>query len=547
MPPYSKNTWVDEVLAGDSRYNILENDGTSIESNVQIELDTSVVTAGTPLTAARMNNIEAGIENVSKASIQADYSATSTLTGTKTLTDSDVPIQFLDPGGSARDVILPVEAGTNHSFVIVNSADAAETLTVKNDAGDTIGTVAQSENKMFVSNGVAWKVLSGGGTAEQIKETSGPTTLTIGDIANGEYLKRNGTSIEGGTPAGGGAAVVNKLLNGGFSIWQRGGIASAVTMTDNTFNGPDMWFSLIQGSGPTVQRIAGGYNSQYALKMVMGGTTYRGGFGQVLEAGKSIAWRGKNAIFQFMAKAVKNAGSGSIDIRCAILEWTGTADEITVDLINDWASADYTIGASKFFANSTLTLVGTAKVSAAHNVDTAISVTGEVSTSCNNLIVLWWIEDVPDHAADYIQVSEAGIYEATAVQDWKCPENEQSQCERFCEVISSAENGEAATYGVAQCASTTRALNSLRFRTLKRRVPDVSLSALSDWAFYDDAIMAFKPWTSVAFSKTTAGCHFDVTCSGGGLGGAGHATLMCPNSATTNARIYITAEIYKVS
>lgn len=61
---YTKNTWQDEVLSGDERYNILDNGGAPIESNVQINLATSVAQAGTEFDAAKMNNIENGIDAI---------------------------------------------------------------------------------------------------------------------------------------------------------------------------------------------------------------------------------------------------------------------------------------------------------------------------------------------------------------------------------------------------------------------------------------------------------------------------------------------------
>ena len=61
---YTKNTWVDEVLAGDERYNIAQDDGTPIESTVQIALATDVAQAGTAVDAAKMNNIEEGIDGL---------------------------------------------------------------------------------------------------------------------------------------------------------------------------------------------------------------------------------------------------------------------------------------------------------------------------------------------------------------------------------------------------------------------------------------------------------------------------------------------------
>jgi hypothetical protein len=64
---YTKNTWVDESLAEDERYNILTTGGSSLYNDIQIELSSSVAVAGTALDAAVMNNIEDGIDAIDDA------------------------------------------------------------------------------------------------------------------------------------------------------------------------------------------------------------------------------------------------------------------------------------------------------------------------------------------------------------------------------------------------------------------------------------------------------------------------------------------------
>jgi len=61
---YTKNTWADEVLSDAERYDILDDDSIAIYEDVQINLATSVVTAGTAVDAAKMNNIENGIDGL---------------------------------------------------------------------------------------------------------------------------------------------------------------------------------------------------------------------------------------------------------------------------------------------------------------------------------------------------------------------------------------------------------------------------------------------------------------------------------------------------
>jgi hypothetical protein len=87
---------------------------------------------------------------------------TETLGAAKTLQTDDVVMHFLDPGGSGRDVTLPAEADSEGlMFVIVNTADAAENLTVEDDAASTVGVVGQSEMGIFVCNGTVWRHFTG--------------------------------------------------------------------------------------------------------------------------------------------------------------------------------------------------------------------------------------------------------------------------------------------------------------------------------------------------------------------------------------------------
>src|SRR3990167_7636907 len=64
--------------------------------------------------------------------------------------DADMPhVWFLDPGGAGRTVLLPAETDGLFYFV-VNTADADEDLTVKEDANvTTIGIVSRGSVVLF--------------------------------------------------------------------------------------------------------------------------------------------------------------------------------------------------------------------------------------------------------------------------------------------------------------------------------------------------------------------------------------------------------------
>lgn len=73
------------------------------------------------------------------------------------LTDQYRKYLRIDPGGSARNVDLPAEAISNGlAFVILNTADAAENLVVRDDAGATVVTISQNERAMVVCDGETW-------------------------------------------------------------------------------------------------------------------------------------------------------------------------------------------------------------------------------------------------------------------------------------------------------------------------------------------------------------------------------------------------------
>lgn len=323
---------------------------------------------------------------------------------------TDAALSILDDAtvGAIRTT-LGVGTGDSPEFTAVNIGHATDTTLTRVSAG-----VVAVEGKTILTN------------INDLTEVD-PALDDYAGIADTSDSGANKKALIGKITAK--AQNTNLLINGGFDWFQRATAATA--MTDGGYNGPDRWYSLIQGANATVERLAGTDNTNYALKAIAGGATNRFGFAQAAESYLSIPMRGRTCRFQLRVRPTLNAGSGTMDIRCAILEWTGTTDGITRDVVNDWTSSTFTTG--NFFASTTLTLVGTAVVSASHNTWTDLSVTGTVSSSCNNLIVFVWHEDVPANAADFFQASAAGLYDGTTAREWlpRPPSIELLLCYRY--------------------------------------------------------------------------------------------------------------------
>ena len=83
------------------------------------------------------------------------YSAT--LSGDLALTTDHPAVVKLDPGGAGRTITLEAESGAAGRFrLVVNSADAAEVLTINDDGGSEVSSPTQSEAALLYCDGTSW-------------------------------------------------------------------------------------------------------------------------------------------------------------------------------------------------------------------------------------------------------------------------------------------------------------------------------------------------------------------------------------------------------
>jgi len=151
----------------------------------------------------------------------------------------------------------------------------------------------------------------------------------------------------------------------------------------------DRWYVLTQTTGVQVSQTTGDV-AKNACLLTNNAIGVNQGFGlaQVVSAEETVDMRGSQVNFQVDFK-----NSNGLPVNVAILEWSGTADTVTKNVVSDWTKVDYSTATAsgKFFAYTTLTVTAVNTVTPTSSATfTQASVQGTVSATANNLIVFVW-------------------------------------------------------------------------------------------------------------------------------------------------------------
>lgn len=236
--------------------------------------------------------------------------------------------------------------------------------------GNVMGPASATAGNLAVLDATG-KVLSDGGVA--------PAALMpkAGGVFTGDVTA---PSINGGQLAG----LRNAIINGNFSISQR----APATNADDTYS-HDRWYALTQTGTIAITTLTGVENgTPHAARLTQSqATAQRMGYAQIIEGVNCKHLRGKQVTFRFGRSRL----STSANVRYAVLEWTGTEDAVTSDVVNDWTSASYTAGG--FFVASNITVSGVVQQAlTANTLADGSAVTVTLGSSFNNLILLAWTE-----------------------------------------------------------------------------------------------------------------------------------------------------------
>lgn len=297
----------------------------------------------------------------------------------------------------------------------------------------------------------------------------------------------------------------NLLINGAFAIDQRNaGASTAISDDAYCF---DRWYILTQTASVNVSQQTlqeDGISSN--IRITQNQTSaQRFGLAQIIEAKDSQRARAKALT---LMKRVRISNSQAL--RYAILEWTGTADSVTSDVVNDWTSSTYTAG--NFFLSSNLNVLGVGSITPSSATWTNLTkLTATAGSSTNNFIVFVWTEGVAAQNVT-LDIAKAQLEVSSYASDFeKRPYAlELELCKRFFEKIAGTEVSEA--IGAGYSDSTTLVYGVINYKS-KRVAPSISVSANADFT-YGNPTTGYTS-SAVTFSQIgRASSRIDLTVSG---------------------------------
>jgi hypothetical protein len=200
---------------------------------------------------------------------------------------------------------------------------------------------------------------------------------------NGFTFNDNSTQ----TTAATGFGFKNRIINGDMRIDQRNSGASTAVADDVYCF--DRWYVLTQTASVNVSQQTNQQDGiPFNIRLTQNqSSAQRMGLAQIIESSNCRDLRGGAVTLNFQVRV-----SGSQAVRYAILEWTGTADSVTSDVVNSWTNSTYTEG--QFFISTTTTVTAVGSITPSANTWTTLSVplTGTLGSSFNNITVFVWTE-----------------------------------------------------------------------------------------------------------------------------------------------------------
>jgi len=212
------------------------------------------------------------------------------------------------------------------------------------------------------------------------------------------------------------SASQNLIINGDFSVAQRGTSFTSTTWRKNDDDSYllDRWILLSDGNDIVdVTQITSPFSrSRYALQAEVENANKKFGFCQIIEADSCIPLRGQKISVSFAAKTVTSKLIENV--RVAVLEWTGTADAVTSDVVSAWGAQ----GTNPTWATNWAALNTPANLALTTTEQTFKVENLTIGASCNNLAVFVWVDDTGCAVDDILQLGEVQVVRGSVVPEF---------------------------------------------------------------------------------------------------------------------------------
>lgn len=448
-------------------------------------------------------------------------------------TAADVEVRLVSSGAIAA--IWSNEAGTtpitNPAIAFTDAVDGSfKFYAAGADRGYTVK----------VTKGAATKTITAAiGTAAQLDQSQILLQSTFTAKGGRIIATGAGASAQKAAPANGYVSVANSaasdgwtdvpfmpknpLINGCFRINQR----APATNADDTY-AHDRWYTLNQTNPIAVSTLTDVENGlPFMARLTQSNAVaQRMGYAQIIEGKDCKHMRGKQVTFRFGRTRL----STSANVRVAVLEWTGTEDAVTSDVVNDWTSAVYT--AANFFLAASLTVSGVVQqaLTAATLADGS-PVTVTLGSAFTNLIVFTWTEaTVAQNVTLDVgrpQIELGGVateFERRPIQQ------EIALCQRYLPAYNAGSTTDQISFGLA--VNGTTVLTQIPFQVEPRIAPTgVTVSNSTHFSTTDGTGTPIA-CTTITFSGTASKrCARLSTVVAAGLT-AGQGSLLSSNNAS---------------
>ena len=318
----------------------------------------------------------------------------------------------------------------------------------------------------------------------------------VGDGSN--YVSESGVTAR--ASLGVNDTNANILINGDGMLNQAG---AGSGIADDAYDF-DQWYSLTQtGTIAVSQQTGVADGTPFMMRMTQSqATAQRMGRAQIIE-GKNCKWlRG-----QQITLSLKHKISSAANLRIAVLEWTGTEDSVTSDVVNSWTSSTYTAG--NFFNTTTLTVTGVSPAIASTTSLATDSLTVTLGSSLNNLIVMVWTEAATAQNVTLdlaLKLEKGGT---TTAFDKRSLQQELELAQRYYTVMT--------TVRYTTIKATSQQFVSIPFPTRMRATPTITTSNFVDTDSSGGSITAVTAvdWgiVSISNSVTTVDKRYQFTAT----------------------------------